>query len=125
LWTFIIFSFLFLKEDVEYTNDTIFDPNVTTAIVNNSHSLILDSNCNSGSSTSGDDTHNLKVKRYKSDKAATACRLRLFIWFFAIVAAACIISVALYYFVRYGYEQGVYERVVATDMQLDAESMFF
>ena len=119
-----VFNFIILQEDVEYTNDTVFDPNATTAIVNNSHSLILESNCNSGSSTSDDDIHNLKVKRYKSEAAKT-CRLRMFIWFFAIIAAAAIISVAMYYFVRYGYEQQMYDRIVAAGIQADVESKLF
>ena len=85
--------------------------------------MILDSNCNSGSSTSDDDIHNLKVKRYKSENGRKqACRLRCVIWFFAIIFGACIVSLAMYFFVRYGYEQQVYDRIIAAEIQADSES---
>lgn len=115
---------MLLKDDVEFTNDTIFDPNATTAIVNNSHSLILDGNCNNsgGGGSSYEDDH-VKLKTYTMSKTK-AWRLKMFVWLMAIFAGACIASVALYFFVRYGYEQDLHEKIIATDIAYDAESMF-
>lgn len=63
----------------------------------------------------------MKVKRYKSG-SNKACRSRLIISVFGILAAASIIGVAMYYFFRYGYEQQMYDRIIAAEMQADAES---
>lgn len=100
---------------LEFTNEIHFEPIKTDILSETKQSPIID-----GHSSNTASEEDIKLKTYKGDRR---CKLRLLVWFIALLAAGLLMAVASFFFIRYSHENH-YERLINADYDVEMDRKF-